>query len=169
MNCPNCNKLIKDKNALYCPKCGEPLISDNIYRNLNEDNIEILIRRNRSNEDKNTGNIFIFLGIFFFLIIFGIFLLSAGILIKKEAKKNAKNNHEIMYLDKQNNKIIIYSIDNKEYVVDPKDIVNLYESGTSKEIEATLIYKDKSKGLILGFTFKDDLAKAKTALKEINK
>ncbi len=169
MNCPNCERTIKDKKVMYCPYCGEPLMSQAKYKNLSSEDIEVIMRRDKNDELRHTGSILIIIGIFCLLIIFGLYLIIAGAVIKKEAKKNARNKHDLMYLDKSNNKVIFNSVDDREYVVDTKDIIKIYGSGFNDEVVATFIFKGKTKTINLGFAFKEDIAKAINFLKENKK
>ena len=167
MRCPNCGKRLRDKKASYCPHCGESLSSQNNKYNDNE-NLEVLIRRNKNDDLKNTGTILILVGIFFLLLIFGLYLIISGAIMRKEAKANSRTQHEILYFDKANNKFVFYNIKDIEYIVDPKDIIKIYKATLNDEVVARIIYKNKSKTLELGFAFKDDIDKANKFLKEIN-
>lgn len=164
MYCPNCGKRIQKKKLSYCPHCGESLnIRNSKYSDV--EHLEVLIRRNKNDDLRNTGNILIFIGVVFFLLIFGIYLIVAGIIMKKEAKANSRSKHEILYFDKENQKYIFYSYNDIEYIVDKKDIIKIYNATLNDEITVKIIYKNKTRTINLGFAFKEDVIKVN---KELN-
>ena len=192
IKCPECNKEISSE-AISCPHCGFPL-DDVIKPNEEELVIEPLLERKKSSIVVSIFLFLflevIFAGGFVFCVLMsvlnhevfqsldGLFIVLmllfgaasliaiAGLVVTiiDRAKNNNRLDKDLIKYDKEQKVLIFYSFKDIELKIDPSKVLHL--DGNSKVF---LYYiddnkKKKTKMLTLGYSYKDDIQRARNQI-----
>lgn len=142
IKCPECGKEVSD-TCETCIHCGyqlkQPLVvvgdkkEEKENKDNNNDNREVIVKRLKSENNASTGIILIVVGVVLTSIVVGLVFIGLGIYYLVKGDNDTKITHDIVYYDKENKKIYLYSSEDKEYILDASDITNIkYDKGDSK-------------------------------------
>lgn len=162
IKCPVCNQEIAN-DAITCPHCGHPL--------KNKTNLETLLKRTHASYMLDILIMLLPLSLIALMLLSNYLLILAiplslitiiwGILSIKKRKKNNKIIKDLIYLNKDSNEIIIFTIDNREYTY-PINLVSKIHKENLITQRVYITIKEINRDHIAYSTFKLDLGYAKT-------
>lgn len=160
--CPVCNQDIAS-DAITCPHCGHPLKS--------KTNLETLLKRAHASYTLDILIMVLPLSLIALMLLSNYLLILSiplslttiiwGILSIKKRKKNNKTVKDLIYLNKDTNEIIIFTIDNREHTYPINLVTKIHkENLITQRVYITI--KEINKDHITFSTYKLDLGYADT-------